>query len=288
LSYWVVVVARNAAQHISRTVNSLLQQTVKAELVTIVDDGSTDETPRILGDYAQRISNLKVLTRPDLGYDIRRVPSNINLATNFATRAGVKTEFFMISGDDCVYPPSYVEALIERMHEKTRLVVASGKPSSGGNLSREHSPSGSGRIVASKFWGNVGGYPSKAGWETWLLYKAAEMGLETTLYDDVQFEHARLRGAQHQFTYWGAAMGGLGYHPLYAVGRIAKNALSRPIGVKGAVNMLRGYLQSQLDSDDVFLSPFDGSLRQFVKNDQRCRIVRIVAATIGQNSDRMQ
>jgi hypothetical protein len=106
------------------------------------------------------------------------------------------------------------------------------------------------------------------------------MGMETRLYANLEFEHARPRGAKHQFTYWGAAMGGLGYHPLYVIGRITRNALIRSIGVKGAVNMLRGYLQSHLGSDDLFISPFDDSLRQFVKNHQKCRIQRIVATIL--------
>ena len=181
MRYWVVVVARNAAQHLSRTLDSILQQSVKPELVTIVDDGSTDETAQILNSYANRMSNIVVLTRPDLGYDIRRVPSNINLACSHAARAGLKTEFFMISGDDCVYPPEYASAVIERMRENARVVIASGRPSAGGNFTREHSPSGSGRMVVSRFWDDVGGYSPKAGWETWLLYKAVQMGFETRL-----------------------------------------------------------------------------------------------------------
>jgi glycosyltransferase involved in cell wall biosynthesis len=280
LSYCVIIVARNAEQHISRTVDSILQQSVKPELVTIVDDGSTDETGRILEKYARRISSVKVLTKPDLGYDIRRVPSNINLAWDYNARVGFKTVFFMISGDDCVYPPTYAGVLIRRMEGNARVVIASGRPSAGGNLTGEHSPSGSGRMVTSRFWGNAGGYPSKAGWETWLLYRAAQMGLETRLYDDVHFEHARPRGAQHRFTYWGAAMGGLGYHPLYALGRIGKNALVRSMGVKGSMNLLRGYLLSQVGSDDSFISPFEQSLREFVRREQGRRISGIVRALL--------
>ena len=221
-----------------------------------------------------------MLTKPDLGYDIRRVPSNINLACNHNARAGLKTEFFMISGDDCIYPTTYAGTVIGRMRENRRVVIASGRPSAGGNLTREHSPSGSGRMVASRFWSQVGGYPSKAGWETWLLYKAAQMGFETRLYDDLQFEHARPRGAHHQFTYWGAAMGGLGYHPLYALGRIGKNALMRSIGAKGSVNLLRGYLLSQIGSDDPFISPFEQPLRRFIRREQGRRISGVVSSLL--------
>jgi hypothetical protein len=135
-------------------------------------------------------------------------------------------------------------------------------------------------MVRSSFWHEVDdAYPLKAGWETWLLYKASEKGLRVQLYEDLAYEHTRPRGAGHQFLYWGAAMGTLGYHPLYAIGRIAKNSLAQTVGVEGAVTMLRGYLQSELGSEDPFISRFDKSLRDFVKNDQVRRIQRIVATT---------
>jgi len=81
-------------------------------------------------------------------------------------------------------------------------------------------------------------------------------------------------------------MGTLGYHPLYATGRLARNALVRSVGIHGAVNMSRGYLQSQLGSDDPFISPFDESVREFVGYQQARRIREIVAAII-QNTFRV-
>lgn len=276
------MVARNAAQQVSHTLDSLLQQTLKANRVTVVDDGSSDNTGEILRNYERPTSSVSVLTLPDRGYDIRRVPSNINLAWKRNAAAGLKTDFFMISGDDCFYPPNYAETLTSRMQTDPRLVVASGRPSPGGNLAREHSPSGSGRMVRCSFWIDVGGmYPLRAGWESWLLYEASRRGLLVRLCDDLKFKHIRPRGTKHQFVYWGAAMGTLGYHPLYALGRIAKNALTRSIGVKGSVNMLRGYIQSQLGSEDSFISPFDSRIREFVTSEQSRRIQKIISASIG-------
>lgn len=281
MSYWVVVVARNAAQHLPTTLDSLLQQTISPERVTVVDDGSTDGTGRIVEAYEARYSTINLLTLPNRGYDIRRVPSNINLAWEQNTGTGTRTEFFMISGDDCSYPTSYVETLISRMKSNERLVVASGLPSSVGAFSREHAVSGSGRMIKSSFWVDVGGrYPVRAGWEAWLLYTAAMKGLETRPFGDLRYQHVRPRGTMHQFAYWGAAMGTLGYHPLYALGRISKNALIRSIGVNGSVNMLRGYVQSHIGSEDPFISPFDPLLREFVMREQSRRIQTMAAALV--------
>lgn len=278
MSYWVVVVAKNAAKHLRSTLDSLLSQTLTPERVIVVDDGSTDATPEILARC--RRGHAKVvsyITLPDKGYDIRRVPRNINSAWKKAETIGLRTNYFMISGDDCTYQLHYAETLVSRMDSLPSLVVTSGQHSSAGNPLEEHVPSGSGRIVRCSFWREIGGgYPVRAGWESWLLHRALEKGLDVRLYSEVSFEHVRPRGARHQFLYWGAAMYTLGYHPLYAMGRIAKNALLRTIPIKGSMNMLRGYLQARLGSSDVFISPFESPLRNFVRREQLQQIRRIV------------
>lgn len=277
MSYWVVVVTRNGADHVQQTLNSLLRQEASPTQVTVVDDGSTDDTPNILEQYTRINPNVNVLTKPNRGYDIRRVPANINQA--WEKNADLTAEYFMISGDDCTYPTGYAAALLSRMQADPRLVVASGRPSTGTSHSREHSPSGSGRMVRSSFWRQVGcAYPLRAGWETWLLCKAAEKGFNVQLVDDLTYEHARPRGAGHQFVYWGAAMSTLGYHPLYAIGRIAINGMKPSFAPGRATNMLRGYLQAELGSDDAFMFPFEPSLRSFVKHRQSLRIARVVSS----------
>lgn len=282
MSYRVVVVARNAAAHLKRTLDSLLNQTLKPEGMVIVDDGSTDSTPDILRGYErEHHATVKVITRPDNGYDIRRVPSNINLAWKSMSASGLASDYFMISGDDCFYPPHYAASLLAKMRTDPRTVVASGRPSTSTPLSREHSPSGSGRMINEQFWLDVGGkYPLIAGWESWLLYMASLNGLKASLFGDLVFEHFQPRGAKHQFIYWGAAMRTLGYHPLYAMGRIAKNALTTTVGPKGSIKMLRGYFQARLGSDDEFVAPFDSVLRQFVYRQQAQRIVRVVMSIL--------
>ena len=47
-SYWALITVKNGADTISKSVESILSQTVKPSLICIVDDGSTDKTPMIL------------------------------------------------------------------------------------------------------------------------------------------------------------------------------------------------------------------------------------------------
>ena len=276
MDYWVAVVARNAAQNITSTLNSILNQTHPPIRIVVVNDGSSDNTREILAEVSHKNPIIRVLTLPDRGYDIRRVPSNVNFAIG-STR-DLKTEYLMISGDDCIYPPSYVESLISRMNDNVKIAVASGRPNQPGVVSQERSPSGSGRLVRVSFLHDVGNaFPIRAGWEAWLLFKAVQMGFETKVFNELTYAHVRPRGTSHQFTYWGAAMYTLGYHPLYAVGRVVRSII-KTTSLNAPMGLLRGYLAAALGSSDPFVAPFDSSLRKFVSIQQRREIGRVAVS----------
>jgi glycosyltransferase involved in cell wall biosynthesis len=278
LSYWVVVVAKNAADHISTTIQSLLDQTTLPTKIIVVNDGSSDNTREILTKYALKYRLLQLVDLPDKGFDIRRVPSNLNLALDSARESS--DEYLMISGDDCVYPPSYVQSIIERMDEDHRIAVASGHPSQSGLRTEERTPSGSGRMVRINFLKLVGfRFPIRAGWEAWLLYRAEQEGYRSQLFADLAYAHVRPRGTSHHFTYWGAAMYTLGYHPLYALGRVARN-LVRQASIKSALGLLAGYLIAVLGSSDPFIVPFDPTLRKYVRRRQGQEISRVVSSVL--------
>jgi hypothetical protein len=122
-------------------------------------------------------------------------------------------------------------------------------------------------------------FPIRAGWESWLLYSALKMGYETKVLDELVYDHVRPRGSSHQFTYWGAAMYTLGYHPLYAFGRIARH-LAKLKSAKSSLSLFRGYLMATLGSSDTFAAPYDPMLREFVASEQAREIGRIVASVI--------
>lgn len=64
----VVVPIYNAEKYIRRCVDSILLQTYKNLEVILVDDGSTDETPGILDDYARKDDRVRVIHKENVGH----------------------------------------------------------------------------------------------------------------------------------------------------------------------------------------------------------------------------
>src|SRR5262245_46584394 len=69
--YLLVSPCRDEAKFLRRTLDSVAAQSVPPTLWIVVDDGSTDETPAILQEYAQRLPYLRIVRRSDRGH--RRV-----------------------------------------------------------------------------------------------------------------------------------------------------------------------------------------------------------------------
>lgn len=64
----VVVPIYNAEKYIRRCVDSILLQTYRNLEVILVDDGSTDETPEILDDYAAKDDRVRVIHKENVGH----------------------------------------------------------------------------------------------------------------------------------------------------------------------------------------------------------------------------
>ena len=65
--YVLISPCRDEAQYLRRTLDSVAAQSVPPALWVVVDDGSNDQTPAILEEYARRLPYLRVVRRTDRG-----------------------------------------------------------------------------------------------------------------------------------------------------------------------------------------------------------------------------
>jgi glycosyltransferase involved in cell wall biosynthesis len=111
----VVTASRNAARTITDLHQSLERQTFRNFEWVVADAQSTDETPRLLQEFANRSPWVRFVSEPDSGiYD------GINKAI-----ARAAAEFYVVCGADDVFAPEALGQYSERITEgATDVVVA--------------------------------------------------------------------------------------------------------------------------------------------------------------------
>ncbi|MCS7034516.1 MAG: glycosyltransferase family 2 protein, partial [Phycisphaerae bacterium] len=126
--YCLITPCRDEAKYARRTIESVLRQTIRPARWVIVDDGSRDETPGILAEYAARVPWITVITRPDRGD--RKLGGGVIDAfyCGYETIQPSEYDYICKFDLDLEIPPGYFEGLMHRMEAEPRIGTASGKP----------------------------------------------------------------------------------------------------------------------------------------------------------------
>src|SRR4051812_47258893 len=126
--YLLVSPCRDEAKYARRTLDSIVRQSVLPAHWVIVDDGSKDETPAILKEYADKYPFIRVITRADRGD--RKLGGGV-IDAFYAGYDSVNPDDFdyVCKMDlDLDMPPRYFEELMARMEANPRIGASSGKP----------------------------------------------------------------------------------------------------------------------------------------------------------------
>ena len=231
-----VVMARNERKNIFETIASLKQQTLPLEQIIVVNDGSTDGT----GELARKLG----CTVVDLPYHAESYVSRPELAerVNVGLKLASKKQpdYILILGADHPLPEDYVERLVEKFQADAKLVVASGYIK--GEPYTKFHPRGSGRLVKASFWKEANNmqYPVCWGWESWLCFKAMQLGYKARCFRNIESETRRPTRVGK--TEYGRAMYALGYDWKYVLGRCALTFLKSP---KAGLSMFWDWLRHE-------------------------------------------
>lgn len=126
--YCLISPCRDEQATARATLESVTRQSRPPALWVIVDDGSSDATPAILEEYAERFDYIRIVRRDNRG---RR---SVGPGVVDAFYAGLETldlrsfDYLCKLDLDLDLPPRYFETLIERMEADPRLGTCSGKP----------------------------------------------------------------------------------------------------------------------------------------------------------------
>lgn len=272
--YVIISPCRNEAEFMKNTLNSVVEQSVLPKEWVIVDDGSTDETPVILAEYAKKYDFIRVVTRKDRGH--RSVgPGVIEAFYEGLDSTELENFDFLCKLDlDLIMPPRYFETLIARMDSNPRLGNCSGKPYYIDKETGDFVSEGCGdenAIGASKFYRRqcfeeIGGFVRQVMWDGIDGHRCRQLGWIAMSWDepDIRFTHLRPMGSsqkniitgrmRHGF---GQYFMGTGFAYMFASGIYR---MSRPPLLIGGLAMMWGYLKSWFNRvprfEDKVLSAF--------------------------------
>ena len=257
-AYVLVSPCRNEADYMRRTLDSVVAQTLQPALWVIVDDGSTDETPDILADYATRHDWIRVVAKPDRGH--RAVGPGVIEAfyAGYETITPETYDYLCKLDLDLDLPPRYFETLIERMEQNPRIGTCSGKPyiRRGDRLVSERRGDEM-SVGMTKFYRRacfeaIGGFVREVMWDAIDCHKARQVGWIAVSWDhpDLNFEHLRPMGSSQTSIWTGRRRHGFGQYfmgsnPLYYAATCVFRALEPPY-ILGGLAMAQGYLEAWL------------------------------------------
>jgi glycosyltransferase involved in cell wall biosynthesis len=255
MKYVLITPAHNEERFITKTLDSMVAQTLLPERWVIVDDGSTDRTAEIVESYSKRHSWIELMRRSQ------------RLDRNFAGKAHafnaglerVRALEFDVIGNldaDISFDPDHFEFLLGKFAELPRLGVA-GTPMREAkyhplrdSFYSESDVFGACQLFRRECFEEVGGYtPIKWGGIDWIAVRTARLkGWQTKSFCDKLFYHHRPMGATDTNTLkarfdYGRKDYFLGNHPLWQVFRVTFQMVKRPY-VVGGLLLLSGYFYS--------------------------------------------
>jgi biofilm PGA synthesis N-glycosyltransferase PgaC len=283
-AYLLVSPCRNESKHMRRTLESVAAQTVPPALWIIVDDGSTDETPAILAEYARKLGYLNVVRRADRGH--RSVgPGVIEAFYHGLETVNLDAFEYLCKLDlDLVLPPRYFELLIAAMEADPRLGTTSGKPyfnAPNGSLVAE-TIGDEMSVGASKFYRTlcfreIGGFVRQVMWDGIDCHRCRMLGwiAQSVDQEDLRFLHLRPMGSSQHGLWAGRVRTGYGQYfmgtgPSFFVASAIFRLFKRPV-LQGSAAMLWGYFSSAARGVPRYE---DAEFRRFLRRYQRECLLR--------------
>lgn len=282
-TYVLITPARNEAQFIEQTINSMLSQTVLPLKWVIVSDGSTDGTDEIVSKYLRDHSWMELVRMPERSE--RHFAGKV-----YAFNAGyarVKQLDYDVIGNldgDITFDPDYIWMLLSKFAENPRLGVA-GTPYEERNsqydyrfASIEHVP-GACQLFRRKCFEEIGGYsPVKGGTIDSIATMSARMkGWETRAFTDKLCRHHRESGTAQGNSLTARFRRGekayaVGNHPLWEMFRAVYQMTRRPY-IVGGMALLAGYMWSMIRRPE---RPVPAELVAFQRQEQMQRLRQLL------------
>ena len=280
LSYVLITPAHNEDAHLEKTIQSVIAQTILPKKWVIVNDGSTDQTDRIIRNYLDDNRWIEYVALPE------RKERHF-AAKAHAFNAGyqrVKELDYDIIGNidaDISFGEDFFEYLLDKFSCNAELGVAGTDYIEGtfhsyrDSYINVHHVNGQCQLFRRKCFEEIGGYtPIKDGGIDWVAVTTARMmGWETYSFSDRTYTHHHIMGRTHgnifaaRFHY-GKKDYFCGGHPLWQILRGHFQMTKKPYVIGGSL-MILGFFWSWVTRTEI---PISKELMHFHRQEQMKRL----------------
>ncbi|QSS96371.1 glycosyltransferase family 2 protein [Psychroflexus sp. ALD_RP9] len=201
----IIIPAHNEAEFIKETLHSLIQQTLLPAEVIVVNDNSTDSTEAIVEDFSKQYSFIKLINRSSS--NTHEPGSKIVKAFNYGLSQTSITYIDIICkfDADLIFPPNYLEAIIQAFKDQPKLGIYGGfcsiKTNSGWkleNLTGNKHVRGALKAYSKKCFKSIGGLKPEMGWDTIDELLAQYYGFTVKTNSELVVKHLKPTGTRYK------------------------------------------------------------------------------------------
>lgn len=288
LPFVLITPARNEEAFIEKTIDSMVRQVVPPMKWIVVDDGSTDRTAEIVGQYTGRYSWIELVRRPERKE--RNFAGKVHAFNEGLARVqSLGVEVIGNVDADISFGPHHFEFLTRKFVEDPRLGVAGtsytqeGWDSIRDSFEGPTSVSGACQLFRMQCFREVGGYrPNPAGGIDWIAVTTARMkGWKTRNYPERRFHHHRTMGTAERSRLGAIFDHGkkdyfLGGSPIWELFRVAYRLPKSPV-MLGSMALFWGYTWATLQGLE---RPVSGELMRFHRHEQMTKLRAIISSLV--------
>jgi glycosyltransferase involved in cell wall biosynthesis len=271
MKYYVVIPAYNEQEFIKQTLDSLLNQSVLPQQIVVVNDNSTDKTPEIVTQYAQKYTFITLVTKQS---------SAVHLPGSKVIRAfeaGLSIlddayDFIVKLDADLILPSNYFETISKHFTNNATVGMVGGVAliEKNGNwvvesLTDTDHIRGAFKAYRKETFKQIGGLKPAMGWDTVDELLCKFYNWQVLVDTSLQVKHLKPTGAVYDASArykQGGAFYCLGYGLIITCIAAAKLALKKGKPLL-FVDYVKGYFKAKNEGKEKLVTP---QQEQFIRN----------------------
>jgi len=269
MKYIIVTAVRNEVLHISKTIESVLNQTLLPEKWILIDDRSTDQTAGIIKGYCQKFGWIEY--RYNDSVHLSEKGARIaKIITGAVESAG--TDYHLLSklDADVSFEKDFYAEMVDAFEKDEKLGIASGsllykgkeERNIFGNLTR-----GATKMYRKDCWDDIGGLFITTGWDTLDNIAANYKGWNTKALN-IPFHHlkeeGRTQGYFRKYYDSGIYYGKIPYSLRFLSFKLIYRIFEKPM-ILSSIYTLAGFIKTRYIRKE---RPFPAEISKYYKKQQ--------------------